>query len=103
KFGFHAELMPAIGLRMEELPYRPRRVSEGPLKLFFVGNIITLKGIDLALEALKASEVDATFTLVGSGNYLPAVKKLAQKLGLGNRVNFRRRLPREEVLGMYSQ
>jgi len=103
KFGFAAELMPTIGLRTQELPYRPRRVSEGPLKLLFVGNIITLKGVDLALDALKASATDATFTLVGSGNYLPAVKKLAQNLGLGNRVNFRGRLPREEVLRMYSQ
>ena len=103
KFGFAAELMPTIGLKTQELPHRPRLVSDGPLELLFVGNIITLKGIDLALDALKVSGTDATFTLVGSGNYLPAVKKRVEKLGLGNRVSFAGRLPREQVLRIYPQ
>jgi glycosyltransferase involved in cell wall biosynthesis len=101
RLGFETQLMPTIGLNTAELPYQPHRRSGGPLKLLFVGNIITLKGIDLAIEALKASGADATFTLVGSGNYLAAAQAQAAKLGLGDQVFFPGRLPREQVLKIY--
>ena len=101
KLGFEAEIMPTIGLRTAELPWQPHRRPEGPLKLLFVGNIITLKGLDLALEALKASGADATFALVGTGNYLDAAEQLASSLGLEQRVTFLGRLTREAVLKVY--
>ncbi len=99
--GFDAEIMPTIGLQTSLLPYQPHQWTARPLKLLFVGNIITLKGIDLALAALHDSKTDATFTLVGTGNYLPAAKHLIDRLGLGGRVIFKGRLPREEVLTLY--
>ncbi len=101
KLGFAAELIPSMGLKTQELPHHPHRASEGPLRLLFVGNIITLKGIDLALDALKASGTNATFTLLGSGNYLAGVKRQAKKLGLVERTIFLGRLPRDQVLKMY--
>ncbi len=70
--------------------------------MLFVGNIIALKGLDLALEALRAAAVQATLTLVGAGNYLPAVKRKVEALGLGSRVTFKGRLPREQVLRLYA-
>src|SRR5439155_12161859 len=79
-----------------------RKAIEGPLKILFVGNIITLKGIDLAIHALHQSGIDATFTLVGDGNYLEAAKKLAKRLGVEKKVEFRGRMPRREVLEIYS-
>jgi len=101
KLGFEAEVMPTIGLRTAELPRQPHRRTEGPLKLLYVGNIITLKGLDLALEALKASGTDATFTMVGTGNYLEALKGLTARLGLQQRVSFAGRLARNDVLKIY--
>ncbi len=101
KLGFSAEITPTIGLRPASLPFRPREPQPGPLKLLFVGNIITLKGIDLALDALHASGSNATLVMVGDGNFLVAAKKQTARLGLSDRVTFLGRLPREEVLKRY--
>ena len=101
RLGFAAEVMPTIGLNTGQMPYQPRRASQGPLKLLYVGNLLALKGIDLSLEAFAASGADTTFTLIGTGSYLEAAKRLTAKLGLRNRVEFLGRLPREDVLKIY--
>jgi glycosyltransferase involved in cell wall biosynthesis len=99
--GFDSEVMPTIGLRPAEMPFQPHRPGEGPLRLLFVGNIITLKGVDLALAALQQSQTNAVLTLIGTGSYLAAAKRLVERLGLSERVRFEGRLPREEVLKVY--
>jgi glycosyltransferase involved in cell wall biosynthesis len=103
RLGFEVRLMPTIGLKTSELPYRPPQLRNEPLKLLFVGNIITLKGVDLALRALSESQTDATFTLVGDGDFLPAARELTRKLKIENRVEFRGRIPRGDVLKLYSE
>lgn len=101
--NIESHLMPTIGLKTHELPFQPHRPSEGPLKMLFVGKIITLKGIDLAMKALAESGTDATLTLVGTGVYLRSAQRLAERLGLGQRVTFRGQMTRQEVLSLYSQ
>lgn len=101
KLEIQSQLMPTIGLKTGGFPFQPHRASDGPLKVLFVGKIITLKGIDLALKALSVSGTDATLTLVGTGNYLPAARRLAETLGLGQRVVFRGQVTRQEVLAIY--
>jgi glycosyltransferase involved in cell wall biosynthesis len=103
RLGARSRLMPAIGLSPADLPYRPHASGEVPMKMLFVGNMLALKGLDLALEALKASGVEAALTLVGSGPYLPAAKGKAEALGLGGRVSFQGRLPRDQVLKLYAE
>ena len=103
RLGFKPQLMPTIGLKVRELPFRPHVIRRGPLRLLFVGNIITLKGVDLALHALKESGIDATFTFFGSGNYEAAAQKLTSRLGLTERVFFKGRLPRLEILERYAE
>jgi glycosyltransferase involved in cell wall biosynthesis len=97
----HSILMPTIGLRMN--PSEPmRQISDsGPLKLLFVGNIITLKGADLALEALRKSGTSAQLTFVGDGNFLASAKKFVSKSDLSAQVHFVGRLPREKVMEVY--
>src|SRR5882724_3097471 len=103
KLGFESQLMPSIGLQTRELPFQKHRQPEGPLRILYVGKIISLKGIDLALKALSVSGTNATLTLVGTGNYLPSIKRLTEKLGLEKRVVFRGQIPREEVLARYPE
>lgn len=103
RLGVKSQLMPTIGLKTSEFPFQPRRPSERPLRILYVGKIISLKGIDLALEALGNSATDATLTFVGTGNYLPAARRLAQKLGLGERATFRGQITRQKVLAMYPE
>jgi glycosyltransferase involved in cell wall biosynthesis len=101
RLGFTSQLIPTIGLETRDLPYQSHRQSTGPLRLLYVGKIISLKGIDLALEALSLSGTDATLTLIGTGNYLPAVLRCVKKFGLKDRVTLRGKLPREQVLALY--
>jgi glycosyltransferase involved in cell wall biosynthesis len=103
KFGFESQLMPTIGLETDTLSHQSHRQSEGPLRLLFVGKLIALKGIGLALEALKDSGTNATLTLIGTGNYQATAQRMANKLGLSERVEFLGQLPREKVLNIYQE
>ena len=100
--GFDVPLVPTIGLNAAEMPYRPRVAHGGPLRLLFVGNIITLKGLDLAVRALAQADVNATLTVVGDGAFLRALRHLTDELLLGDRVTFYGRLPRPQVLQTYA-
>ncbi|HWD94250.1 MAG TPA: glycosyltransferase family 4 protein [Verrucomicrobiae bacterium] len=102
KLKLPSQLIPTIGLQTRDLPHSSHRQSAGPLRIIFVGKIISLKGIDLALKALSDSGTDATLTFIGTGNYLPAARRCVEKLGLKDRVTFLGKLPREEVLAIYS-
>src|SRR5260370_1329976 len=82
--------------------YQRQREREGPLGLLVGGNIITLKGVDLDVEALRESRRDAQFTLVGAGNYVEAAKEQGERLDLSDRLAFRGHRPRQEVLRMYA-
>ncbi len=101
--GYKVQVMPTIGLRTNEIAFEPRASTQGPLKLLFVGNLIALKGVHLAVEALGRSGTDATLTLIGTGNLQKAMEKRAEQLGLGNRLKFLGRLSREAVMKAYRE
>jgi glycosyltransferase involved in cell wall biosynthesis len=72
--------------------------------MLFVGNLIFLKGLQLALPAIAnaiSSGVRLHFTIVGDGPYRPHLEELVQELRLQASVKFRGRVPRDEVLSMY--
>ena len=93
-------LMPTIGLQMADFPVRASyTASESrPLRLLFVGQLIWLKGIDLAVLALVASNTDATLHLIGSGRFRSAIEKIVKRQGLQGRVTFSPHIPRAQVL-----
>ena len=99
--GFQTQLEPAIGLHTTDFPCLPRSRKPGALWMLFVGNIITLKGIDLALEAMQRAGGASHLTLIGDGNYQAAAESKVEKLGLSDRVTFLGRMPRAEVLQAY--
>jgi len=99
--GHPAELMPTVGLDLTRFVPKPSAPSSGPLRFLFVGNLVALKGIDLALAALHTSKSDGRFTIVGDGPFRATCQRLASRLGLAGRVQFTGRKPRSEVLRMY--
>lgn len=103
RHGYTAELLPTIGLRTSSFPFTTRKSHHGPLRLLFVGNFLSHKGIDLGMKALARSGKDASLTLVGDGPLLGNAQHLAKQLGLGERVSFAGRLPRSRVLEMYRE
>jgi glycosyltransferase involved in cell wall biosynthesis len=102
KIGVSPRLMPTIGLDTAAFTRRPGKQPHKPLRFLFVGQVITLKGADLAIDALAASGTDATLTFIGSGNYSDRANVQADALGLRERVHFTGRLPRDQVLKQYA-
>jgi glycosyltransferase involved in cell wall biosynthesis len=65
--------------------------ATGPLRLFAGGNMEGRKGVSLALKSLAqvaAAGIDFRYTVAGGGPEIPALMKLADELGLGERVEF---------------
>ena len=103
KLGAETRLMPTVGIDESQISDRLLEVPHGPLRLLFVGNIISLKGVELAVQALKESETDARFTLIGSGIFESKLRRLVFKLGLESRVEFAGRMSHENTLKAYSK
>jgi glycosyltransferase involved in cell wall biosynthesis len=92
-----------VGLRLSAYTRPAPKVyrAGGVLRLAAIGRASREKGFDIALRALAqlcASGVcNFTFTLIGSGPELPALKKLAADLNLTSRVRFLGTVPNAEI------
>lgn len=98
--GVNATLFPTVGIGRNEIPEpEPRSISSGPLKLLFVGNLLYLKGVHFAIEALARSGTAAELCIVGDGPFRGACEHLAGALGLNERIRFVGRIPKAQVAG----
>ncbi|GAB3772289.1 glycosyltransferase involved in cell wall biosynthesis [Nocardioides ginsengisegetis] len=88
-------------------PAVDRSGRPGPLRLLFVGRVIRTKGVRDAVRALALADdrehVDAVLDVVGEGYDRVECERLAQSLGVGDRVTFHGRVPHEEVGGFYER
>lgn len=66
-----------------------------------VGNLIPLKGHDLAIRALSRFD-GAHLLIAGQGPQRATLEALAHELGLSNRVHFLGTMPQEALKGLYS-
>ena len=81
-----------IVVRPPEIPVRgggPAAAPDGEIDLLFVGQLIRGKGVQLLLPAMARMKRRRTLDIVGTGNLEPALRALAEKLGLADRVRFR--------------
>lgn len=68
------------------------------LQLICIGQLITLKRVDLAIRALADENLaTATLTIVGAGPQLGYLKRLCHNLGLTDRVTFVGEVSREDA------
>lgn len=86
--------------------YRPgQRPEHGVFRVLFVGRLVEQKGARYVLEAvaLLRTKVDRPIevVLVGAGPEEPALRRLAQELGLGDTVRFAGWAARHEMPGHY--
>jgi len=87
-----------LGLDLAEFPYQPG--NRPRTKILGVGALEKYKGFDYLLQAtgeLIKRGIDIEVELVGDGKEREALKALAGKLDLSNRVSFRGWLPPHEV------
>lgn len=83
---------------------REKYELEGGTWLLTVAPLAASKGIDAVLQALAANELqaDVRYAVVGSGAELAALKALAKKLGLTQRVRFLTDVPDADLPALYN-
>lgn len=69
-------------------------------KILYVGRVERYKGLDYVVKALKHLP-DFILEVVGDGNYKPNVVRLAEKMGVIDRVRFYHDLDRKELVKKY--
>jgi glycosyltransferase involved in cell wall biosynthesis len=79
---------------------RARLDLHGPVWLT-VGNLVELKGVNIAIEAL-AQVADATLLIAGEGPQEYELRGLVERLGLGSRVRFLGAIPHAELCDYYN-
>jgi glycosyltransferase involved in cell wall biosynthesis len=81
---------------------QPRVQPEGPIRVVYHGTVLHRYGVDLAVRALaeaRRTEPRLVMKVLGDGDFLPEVRRVAAELGLGPEVLDLpgRRLPLPEV------
>jgi glycosyltransferase involved in cell wall biosynthesis len=92
---FDAVQVESLRRPLEFISNRPAR----PLRLFAGGDIEARKGYHIALGALAEARrrgVDFEYRIAGSGSHVGAIKALAGRLGIGDRVRISEALSGEE-------
>lgn len=69
--------------------------------LLFVGNLVTVKGIDVLLRALASLESPVRLVVVGAGPERDPLARLAGELGVADRVTFLGSLPQAALPDWY--
>jgi glycosyltransferase involved in cell wall biosynthesis len=67
-----------------------------------VGRLVAKKGFDVLVRALPHIRQPATVVLVGDGAERAALEKLAEELGVRERIHFVGNVPRNELTGYYN-
>ncbi|MHC4076480.1 MAG: glycosyltransferase [Planctomycetota bacterium] len=82
----------------------PAGLPARPVKALTVCRLISRKRIDLLIESVacvKELGVDIQLNIAGEGNLMAELKKLAEKMDAGERVNFMGRVPAEQMPQLY--
>jgi len=82
---------------------RLKIITSDPV-LFFAGNLVPVKGLDVLIEALgELAATGSSFqcTCAGSGPLRAALQRQAESRGLGSRVHFIGALPQEQLADWY--
>jgi glycosyltransferase involved in cell wall biosynthesis len=95
------------GLRAEPLYHPPRladRIAGGPAQdyLLSVGRLETVKRHDLALRAMAQLASPRRLVVVGEGTQDANLRRLAEELGLGDRVEFAGSVSDDRLLELYA-
>jgi len=96
KYRKKASVQLAIGFNPSELPNLPEQrasdpITNGCFRVLFVGNLLYLKGMHLGIPAfarLLKERPDAKLTIVGKGPDERQWRTIADKLGVGDRIDW---------------
>lgn len=87
-----------MGVKLPEtLDDRIRKPVERPLRILSVARFTEKKGLKYALSGFLSSNIEAVYSIIGSGPQEPELRKLAEEAGEGKRVRFLGKCTQEEV------
>lgn len=96
-----------LGMDREALAPAPHaRQQDETFHVLYVGRLLYLKGLHLALEAFANAFCGspwARFTIIGSGKDEQWLKSLARRLGVAAQVEWIPWMPREQLLNQYGE
>jgi glycosyltransferase involved in cell wall biosynthesis len=93
------EFMLDSGIDHTFLANVPRNWAAPTLSLLWIGRLLPIKGLAIALEALAQvpSVLPVTLRVVGDGPEMPRMRAIAERLGLGRRVECCGQVPWEDI------
>jgi len=77
--------------------FEATRPPESETTLLFVGRLVSVKGVDVALRALSELDPAYTLTICGDGDEREALQTLARRLGVDDRVIFKGWVDHDEI------
>jgi len=80
-----------------------KRRDKGVKTILYVGRIEKYKGLDFVVKALKLLPENFILEIVGKGSYKPKIVKLADDLGVVDRIKFYQDLSRKELIERYAK
>jgi len=89
------------GVNLEEFTHLKKREKDYKT-ILYVGRLEKYKGLDYLVKALRKLGKGFFLEIVGGGPYKKSLVKLADRLGVRNRVRFYQDLPRKELLQRYA-
>jgi len=103
KWQYKAHLFPVNGISKEDLDLLSKieKKNGNKFKVLSAGKLLAIKGVNLAIKAFKifSDKVqNAELEIIGDGPEFRHLKNLAQKLGIQNKVQFKKWRPRNEFL-----
>jgi glycosyltransferase involved in cell wall biosynthesis len=78
-------------------------VRERGSELLFVASLESRKGLRLAVRAMRHTPADVTLRVVGDGPERRPAERLARRLGVADRIQFRGRVSRATVLDLMAR
>ncbi|MBJ3777158.1 glycosyltransferase family 4 protein [Acuticoccus mangrovi] len=91
------------GLDLSRFPAPPERTGAGPVRFLSVCRAVEKKGLDDLLRALAKlpADLDWRFEHVGGGGLVARLEKLAERLGIADRVTFSGAMAQDGVIEAY--
>lgn len=70
-------------------------------KVLFVGRIDRYKGLDFLIKAVSIMHTDVKLVVAGEGSWAIKMKRLAEKINVSNKIEFRGWLSKEKIKELY--
>lgn len=104
--GFNSEHISVIP-NMIDQNFQPttQNRAESPFKILYVGNLSKAKGVDYLIKSLLYTPSDIRLHIVGSAadTRVKYLKRLADKIGVDNQIEFAGNIPYESVMNCYAK